>query len=139
MDIRVTTFEEAETDIRTVRDIVFGGEQKVAPKLDWDGKDPGCIHVVAANGGGGPVGTGRIQPDGKIGRLAVLKQWRSCGVGGGMLEMLIESARRQGLGKVYLHAQVHALAFYEKKGFVKTGDCFIEADILHVRMDRDIG
>jgi predicted GNAT family N-acyltransferase len=64
MDIRITSFSESEADIRPVRNAVFGREQKVPRELDWDGKDPQCLHVLARNSAGGPVGTGRLQPDG---------------------------------------------------------------------------
>jgi ribosomal protein S18 acetylase RimI-like enzyme len=72
---------------------------------------------VALDKDGNPIGTGRIQPDGKIGRLAVLKYWRNRGVDGKMVEALVESARSKGLTEVNLHAQVYAVLFYEKRGF----------------------
>lgn len=134
MDIRVTSFEESERDIRSVRDAVFGEEQGVNRELDWDGGDPGCIHVVATESGGNAIGTGRMRPDGRIGRLAVLRGWRGRGVGAGMIEALVVSARRLGLARVYLHAQTHAIPFYERLGFEKDGPEFIEAGIPHVNM-----
>ena len=79
MHTKVTSFGESESDIRSIRDTVFGEEQKVPRELDWDGNDPSCIHVVATDSEGAAIGTGRMQPDGRIGRLAVLKQWRRRG------------------------------------------------------------
>jgi len=93
-----------------VRDTVFGAEQKVRRELDWDGIDIQCIHVVATDDRGNPIGTGRMQLDGRIGRLAVLKEWRNGGIGGQMIEALIETARRRGLGGVRLHAQLQAVS-----------------------------
>jgi predicted GNAT family N-acyltransferase len=137
MDIDVTTFEQAEAAIRSVRDAVFGEEQKVPRELDWDGIDPQCTHVLATDGNGTPIGTGRMQRDGRIGRLAVLKSCRDRGVGGKMLEALIESARSSGPESVYVHAQAHAISFYEKRGFRRTGVPFTEAGIQHVNMTRN--
>ena len=136
MKIQVISYAESESDIRYIRDTVFGEEQKIPRELDWDGNDRYSIHVVATDGEDNPIGTGRIRPDGRIGRLAVLKQWRCQGVGAGMLEVLIESVRTSGLQKVYLHAQVEAITFYEKHGFEKDGEEFIEAGIRHIRMMR---
>ena len=138
MNIAITSFEESEGGIRSVRDSVFGQEQKVSSVLDWDGTDPGCIHVVATDDRGKPIGTGRIQPDGKIGRMAVLMDWRGQGVGRKMLETLLESARSQGHAQVHLHAQVHAVPFYERNGFHKVGTEFMEAGIRHINMTREI-
>ena len=137
MNIKVTSFEESEADIRFVRDTVFGDEQNVPRELDWDGKDRDCVHVVAADNGGQPVGTGRMQPDGTIGRLSVLQQWRGRGVGMAMLGALIESASSRGLEEVHLHAQVHAIPFYERNGFQRDGPRFVEAGIEHVNMTRN--
>lgn len=134
MNIAITSFEKSEGDIRAVRDTVFGDEQKVTRELDWDGIDPLCIHVVATDDSGRLIGTGRIQPDGKIGRMAVLADWRGRGVGRQMLAVLLEAARRRGLAEVYLHAQIQAVPFYARCGFRRAGTEFIEAGIRHINM-----
>jgi predicted GNAT family N-acyltransferase len=133
-----TSFEESARDIRAVRDEVFGQEQKVARELDWDGGDPLCVHVVATDEAGRPIGTGRIQPDGRIGRMAVLASWRGRGVGRRILEALLEAARLRGLERVHLHAQIQAVSFYERNGFQMEGAEFMEAGIRHVNMTRMI-
>ncbi len=138
MNIRITSYAESTEAIRRIRDTVFGLEQKVPRELDWDGNDTGCIHVLALDDSGDPIGTGRLQSDGKIGRLAVLPAWRGKSVGNKMIEALVDSAREQDLRQVYLHAQVHARPFYEKSGFREEGDEFMEASIRHTKMTRDI-
>jgi predicted GNAT family N-acyltransferase len=138
MNIHVTSFEKSEGEIRSIRDAVFGLEQKVHRTLDWDGKDSRCTHVLAIAPDGNPIGTGRMQPDGRIGRLAVLKPWRGRGVGRGMLEALVEEARALGLSEVHLHAQVHAMDFYRRCGFRKAGLEFMEAGIRHIHMTKTL-
>lgn len=130
------TFVELEEEIRAVRDAVFGVEQGVPPEVNWDGRDADCVHVVARLESGKLVGAGRLEEDGKIGRLAVFLEARRKGVGSRMLECLTEVAQRRGLLEVYLHAQTHALAFYEGQGFCATGNVFLEAEIEHCRMSR---
>jgi len=136
--IRTTAFQAAERDIRRVRDTVFGAEQRVPRELDWDGQDPDCVHVLARDARGRPVGTGRLQPDGRIGRLAVLKPWRGRGLGSRMLAGLVAAARRRGLARVFLHAPWPAIPFYERRGFIKAGAAFVEAGIRHVNMTREL-
>ena len=138
MNIKTTSFEASGADIRLVRDIVFGEEQQVPRDIEWDGLDPACTHVMAYSDHGTPIGTGRITLNGKIGRLAILKAYRGKGLGAKLLERLIDIAKVQGLGEVYLHAQVQAKFFYAKKGFVALGDEFMEADIRHVKMVLDL-
>jgi predicted GNAT family N-acyltransferase len=134
--VNLTTFAESGLAIRRVRDAVFGEEQRVPRDLDWDGRDPDCIQVVAAEGDGRPVGTGRLLPEGRIGRLAVLRPWRGQGIGARMLATLVAAARTRGDLQVHLHAQTHAVPFYKKHGFRVDGEVFVEAEIPHVNMTR---
>ena len=69
--------------LRAVRWKVFVEEQRVPEDEEWDDYDPVSRHVIAAAADGAPVGTGRLLPDGHVGRMAVLKEWRGRGVGGG--------------------------------------------------------
>jgi predicted GNAT family N-acyltransferase len=119
--------------LAAVRRAVFVEEQGIPAAIEWDGADPGAVHVLALTKRD-PVGTGRLLATGKIGRLAVLPSHRRCGVGRRMLAKLIELARARGLRSVYLHAQATALGFYESHGFVAEGDEFDEAGLRHRRM-----
>jgi predicted GNAT family N-acyltransferase len=124
------------TTIRHIRYLVFVEEQEVPLELDFDGRDPGCVHVVAYDEKGVSVGTGRVQKDGKIGRMAVLREQRKKGVGRAMLERLVELAKELGCTEVYLDAQEAAMGFYVRNGFEAEGDVFIDAGIQHRRMRR---
>ena len=138
MSIEITSFIESENDIRSLRDTVFGQEQGVPRELDWDGEDTWCTHAIARSHAGVPIGTGRMRSDGKIGRLAVLADWRGRGIGGRLLESLVSKAHEYKFKSAYLHAQTHAIHFYEKYGFRKEGSEFVEAGISHVKMVRDL-
>ena len=94
------------------------------------------MHALALDGAGAPVGTARMQVDGHIGRMAVLTPWRRQGVGRALLAYLIQLAARQGLGLVWLTAQIGAVGFYTRAGFVVEGEPFTEAGILHRTLTR---
>ena len=121
-------------DLRSVREPVFVVEQNVPLEEEWDALDPLCQHVIARDGEHRPIGTGRLTPEHKIGRMAVLPEWRGKGVGEALLLALIERARSLGLREVALNAQVSALGFYQKFGFTSYGDRFEEAGIEHQAM-----
>jgi predicted GNAT family N-acyltransferase len=121
-------------DLRAVREPVFVVEQRVPLDMEWDELDPKCRHVIARDDQHRPIGTGRLTPEHKIGRMAVLKEWRGRGVGEALLLALIEQARDLGLPEVSLHAQVDAIGFYEKFGFEAYGERFEEAGIQHQSM-----
>ena len=105
-------------------------------EIERDLLDPVCRHAIARGPGGGVIGTGRLLPDGHIGRMAVLRSARGAGVGGAVLEALIDEALRLGMVEVALNAQTHALGFYLRHGFEPHGDVFMEADIAHRAMRR---
>jgi predicted GNAT family N-acyltransferase len=105
--------------------------------MELDEFDPVSLHAVCELDGG-VIGTGRLLPDGHIGRLAVARDWRGSGLGGRMLETLVAEAMQRGLAAVLLHAQVQAEAFYARHGFVPEGAVFDEAGIAHRRMRRTL-
>lgn len=136
MDVRIASWEEDYDLIRLVRITVFCQEQSIPQDLDFDGLDPECRHVLAFTNSGEPIGTARMQKDGHLGRIAVLKEWRKHGVGKAVVESLIAVATAEGLSQVYLNAQVHAVPFYEELGFRPEGEAFLEAGIEHFRMTK---
>lgn len=117
-----------------VRHAVFVVEQRVPQAEEWDGRDAASAHVIALDRDGCAIGTGRLLPDGHIGRMAVLRCWRGHGVGGALLRTLIAMARERGHAETRLHAQTHALDFYRKHGYATLGDEFMEAGIPHYEM-----
>lgn len=131
LQVRIADWDNDQPGLRAVRTRVFVEEQAVSEAEEWDGLDPECTHVVAEAPDEGVVGTGRLHPSGKIGRMAVLPHWRGHGVGAMLLLRLIEEARRQGLESLYLHGQVPVLGFYGRYGFVAEGEEFDEAGIPH--------
>ena len=120
--------------LRAVRDPVFLDEQNVPPEDEIDALDPRSRHVIARDGDNRPIGTGRLSPERQIGRMAVLREWRGRGVGEALLMALLDQARALGYAEVELHAQVHALSFYEKFGFEAFGEEFDECAIRHRMM-----
>jgi len=113
---------------------VFVEEQGVPLELEWDGEDERCEHALAHATDGTPVGTGRLLPEGRIGRLAVLPEWRGQGAGSALLVYFLDLARRKGFASVTLHAQTRATAFYARHGFAAHGMEFMDAGIPHVAM-----
>ena len=114
-----------------VRFAVFVEEQKVPAEIELDGFDPLSVHALAFDGAGRVLGTGRLLPDGHIGRMAVLRQARGAGVGSALLRALMQAARARGDRQVALSAQTHAIPFYERFGFVAQGEQYDDAGIPH--------
>ncbi len=123
-------------DAAAVRYEVFVQEQHVSIEEEMDERDAVCVHAVAYNPDGVAMGTGRLLPDGHIGRMAVRQAHRGRGVGALLLNSLIDEARRRGHLQVALAAQIHAQPFYAAHGFLPEGPIFQDAGIDHVNMRR---
>lgn len=126
------------TAAMTVRERVFIKEQGVPIEIERDANDATSRHVVAYGPGGEAIGTGRLLPDGHVGRLAVLKKWRGKGVGAALFERLLQLAAEAGMQRLELHAQTPAAGFYVRYGFATQGAEFYEAGLPHITMARDV-
>lgn len=134
--IRTARWTDAESPLRSVRHAVFVIEQRVPESLEWDDADGVSLHALAVDAEETPIGCARLLPDGHIGRVAVLAAWRHRGVGHALVARLIDEARGRGDARVIVNAQVDAMPFYARYGFVATGDVFEEAGIAHRVMER---
>lgn len=114
-------------------------EQHVSAYLEWDGLDDTAKHLFALNDTGVAIGCARLLADGSIGRMAVLKEWRGCGIGAMLLRAAIKLHQQQGINVIMLSAQTQAIPFYEKAGFVICSEPYLDANILHVDMRLILG
>lgn len=131
--IRLGSWQELAADASAIREAVFITEQHVPRELEYDDWDARSTHAVAYLDDR-PVATGRLLPDGHIGRMAVQADSRRLGLGGRILDALMNEAEKQGMQQLCLHAQVQAIPFYATRGFVAQGATFQEAGIPHKEM-----
>jgi predicted GNAT family N-acyltransferase len=141
--VRLATWAHDRLQIQRVRRSVFIEEQQIAERDEWDELDPVITHVLVFEAPAATkrdaVGTGRLEPTGKIGRVAVLPQYRGTGAGVAVMRRLLDLAAERGFHEVYLNAQVSAAGFYERLGFRADGPEFDEVGIPHQRMRRAVG
>ncbi|WP_439685349.1 putative N-acyltransferase, GNAT family [Cupriavidus oxalaticus] len=132
--VLICPWSEVRERARAIRYTVFVEEQNVPVALEWDEWDEPSWHALALAEDGTPVATGRLLPDGHIGRMAVLKAARGTGVGAQVLQALMEKAAQLGYPELVLNAQTHAAPFYLRAGFAQSGEEFEEAGIPHIEM-----
>ena len=143
MPVEVKLVEtEAEMEAAlAVRMRVFVAEQSVPAEEELDDEDATATHAIAQHNGL-VMGTGRllIREEGtcQIGRMAVDQPWRRQGVGGQLLLYLEQEARTQGMSQALLHAQVYVKSFYAAHGYLERGEVFLEANIPHIEMRKDL-
>jgi predicted GNAT family N-acyltransferase len=129
--VRQVDWRTESEPLRRVRRAVFIEEQRVPEALEWDEWDERSVHLLACAEDGEPIGTGRLLPDGSIGRMAVMPAWRGLGVGGTVLAALVALARQRGVATVRLSAQTRAIPFYARFGFEPEGPEYLDAGIVH--------
>lgn len=136
--VEIGAWAQFQSIASAIRLEVFVHEQCVPIEEELDAADAQCVHAVAFNAAGEAIGTGRLLPDGHIGRMAVLKASRGEGVGASILLQLTEQARLSGFKEVVLSAQTHARAFYAKYGYKEEGEEYLDANIAHILMRKTL-
>ena len=136
--VEIMSWEQAQPSAGPLRFAIFVDEQNVPSGIELDDQDANCVHAVAFDVDNKPIGTGRLLPDGHIGRMAVVKEWRRRGIGAVILEALMAEARKLGHAEVVVSAQLQAAEFYRERGFVAEGKVYPEAGILHQTMRRKL-
>ncbi|TET18055.1 MAG: GNAT family N-acetyltransferase [Candidatus Cloacimonadota bacterium] len=140
MKTKTLKYNDGIEEALRVREIVFVEEQHVPMEEEIDDIDKIATHIIVYDKGV-PIGTGRLfQKQGKwfIGRVAVLKESRSKGIGQLIMRELTCFALKQGAKRIYVHAQTQVLDFYNKLGYIEYGPLFMDAGIPHKEMYRDV-
>jgi predicted GNAT family N-acyltransferase len=137
MDVKIADYHKFNEEIRMIRENVFIKEQNIPKNIEFDGLDAKAKHVIVFDNKEA-IGTGRILPDGHIGRIAVKKSYRGKGIGAIIMKKLINAAENLYLDEVWLSSQYHAKDFYLKLGFEEFRGIFQEAGINHIRMKKTV-
>lgn len=137
IEIEIANWSTDADDLKAIRTSVFIEEQNVPIELEWDGLDPDCTHFIVRLHSK-TIATARLKPDGQIGRMAVLKPYRDQGIGSKLLNTVLKHATQTGYSRVYLHAQVQAVGFYQAYGFTVEGEKFMDAGIPHRAMYKNL-
>jgi predicted GNAT family N-acyltransferase len=131
---------EREQDVNTafgIREKVFVQEQQVPRDAENDAFEATASHYLATCDGI-PCGAARwrVTDQGiKLERFAVLQDYRNRNVGAALLQLVLQDVQTAHAdSKVYLNAQLPAVNFYKRHGFVTEGDMFSECDIQHYKM-----
>ncbi|MFC1762732.1 GNAT family N-acetyltransferase [Planctomycetota bacterium] len=139
MNVVLSTYADQCDAICSVRVAVFVEEQAVPLENEMDDRDAACVHALAFDEAR-PVATGRLdcEQGGRIGRVAMLADYRGRGIGKEVMQALEAEAKRRGFQQTWLHAQVAVIPFYRQLGYCEEGSTFTEENILHQTMRKCI-
>ena len=119
-----------------VRGQVFIVEQGVSWLEECTPDDLDATHFNARVDGQ-VVGAARLLGN-KIGRVAVLTDFRGQGVGAQLMAAIEQEAVLLGLQELALGAQLPVILFYEQLGYKAYGDVFLDAQIEHRMMRKTL-
>lgn len=141
MNLKIAENQSDFFSCMLIRSRVFMIEQNVDISLELDEDDKTCTHYCLYDDNETAIGTCRILDHGDtahLGRVAILKEYRQKGCGAFMISEVEKSCKMLGYKKVELGAQLHALPFYEKQGYHAYGEIFMDADIEHRMMVKEL-
>ena len=132
---RLNFDDEKFADVRQVRNNVFVVEQGVSQSDEHDDFESSARHyLIKKNDVSCGVARWRNTDKGvKLERFAVLAKFRGSGVGKRLVEEVLKDVLPMNQ-KIYLHAQIQTVDFYQKLSFEKDGEIFEEAGIKHYKM-----
>ncbi len=122
-------YGEDLTDAFAIRKKVFGDEQGMKDEVLFDDMDKVAVHAIVYNDKDEPIASGRIINDEgnyRIGKIAVLPEARGKLYGDFLVRMLVDKGYLAGATTIQVQSQIHAVGFYEKIGFKKSGNVFVD-------------
>lgn len=136
LNFKEVDWSEACDAIRSIRYKVFVIEQHFENKMLEDRHDPYCHHILVTDDNQAPIGCGRLNQDGRIGRIAVVMSHRGHGVGTNLLGQLIKIARQSHIPRLSLNAETDLSHFYDQQQFLADGPVFMKQGVPHQRMTK---
>ncbi len=117
-----------------IRQHVFIEELSVDPTLEIENEEFCRFYLIFIDGKAAGTARWRETEKGiKLERFALLPEFRNQGTGTILLQRILDDVTPFNK-KIYLHSQLNAVSYYERQGFARSGDIFIEAFIRHYLM-----
>lgn len=135
--VEATDFLPAET--RALRQAVFMEEQGFS--YEFDDQDLTALHITLYEGDRAAACCRIFPEDGgawHVGRVAVRRDCRGQGLGAAVMAEAEKTAAAQGGSRMVLSAQVQAAGFYERLGYARIGEEFLDEHCLHVNMEKSL-
>jgi len=135
MEVNTVEWDNAQSNLRHIRQKVFVEEQQVPEELEWDNLDKNSIHFLGKEGNR-PVACARLVKDEFLGRVAVLKDYRNHGWGGRLIRAAEQYLIEHHKGRLSLNAQANSYSFYFNNGYRPDEEMFWDANIPHLKMTK---
>lgn len=136
MKVVIAKTQKEIIDNMLVRGYVFIIGQNIDWEIEFDGLDDECV-LFTAYMDNKAIGAARLYKN-KVGRVATLEAYRQQGVGKALMKKIEEYAKENNIPTLVLNAQLYIKEWYEHQGYIATGNIFLEAEIEHIKMIKEI-
>ena len=133
LKLLLADWPHADVAAKPIREAVFIIEQNTPSHKEWDDMDEHSLHVVASPDGNA-VGTARLESDGMLSHLAVLKDFRHQGIGTAIVEEFIKVGRKHKFPLLKVHTPRSVAPFFSHNGFITHGDVFMQSGTAYIEM-----
>lgn len=140
MKITIATSAREKEQAFKIRTNVFVNEQKVPMDIEIDEHEDESIHFVGYKDDY-PVAASRLRwvdQTGKLERICILKEHRGKSYGSQIIETMEDEIIKKGYTQSTLNGQTQAVKFYEQLGYKVISDEFLDANIPHVTMVKQL-
>ena len=139
--MKTRIFDHLPEEAKKTREEVFVREQGF--REEFDGIDQFATHIVLFDGEKA-VGTCRLFSQGsrrdyRVGRVAVRADYRGRGLGKMLMDVAEEQIRKLGGASITLSGQVRVADFYERLGYCRQGEEYLDEGCPHVKMTKGLG
>lgn len=128
----------------SIREAVFINEKNVPKEIEMDEFDQineNCDHflLTSANEDIGTLRCRIISAEMiKIERFCIKKEFRNKGFGTFFIQYIESFYKKNGMKKIVLNAKYSMNKFYEKLGYQTCSNPFFEANIMHIKMQKEL-
>ncbi len=133
-----TSWQLSSNEILAIRYKVFIIEQHFDDNILCDLQDTDCYHLVVRNSEGLVIASGRLSPQGRIGRIAVLLPYRGVGIGSKLLSELVQIGHSHKLRNISLNAEIDNMHFYDGQKFSASGPVYMKQGVPHQMLTRKL-
>ena len=134
LKVQTVNWRACKRRLKRLRERVFVCEWRIPRHSEFDELDTVSDHVLISDESGQDIATGRITPDGEIGRIAVVSHHRGKEIYDKLYSTLLQIAKQKHMDDVFVQIELAGVGHFQEKGFQAVGGVFMDSGIPRQKM-----
>lgn len=139
LNVKNVDWSKNKRILSKLREQVFVYEWHIPRESEFDQQDLSSYHVLLFDDDNQEIATGRITPNGELGRIAVMPRYRQAEVYHTLLNALLDIAKQQGMNEISVQCELQGVEYYQQQGFRTVGPVYMDAGIARQKMAKSVG